>query len=99
MSLTWSRAEIDDSRTCESKADPVQTNTHTSNIHLRLLKKETVSVISSNPPCIDGIIRYPTEPLKVLSDQDKLKNPCFRLYHIHFDLRDFCEKDLRISCH
>ena len=38
--------------------------------------KGTVGVISSEPPCKDGNVRFTTVPLKALSDQVCIINQC-----------------------
>ena len=43
----------------------------------KIYSKETLSVISSDPPCKDGITRFTTVPLKALSDQVWIRYTCF----------------------
>ena len=50
--------------------------------------KETVSVISSYPPCKDGYAWFTTVPFKALSDQVLIRYPCFCLFYLNC-LRSF----------
>ena len=56
--------------------------------------EETVSVISSDPPCKDGNARFTTVLLKALSDQVWIRYACFCVIKLfYFHLRFLC-----ISC-
>ena len=55
--------------------------------------KGTVSVISNDPPCKEGNVRFTTVPLKGLSNKAWIRNSCFCFFKL---LISICESNLRI---